>query len=205
MAQAQLRRRSADRSETAELNRAVDRGGGDCRRGPSAHAVAARRLPVCAATDDPAPVHRFDQICRANRIEHRLTKPNHPWTNGQVERMNRTLKEATVNRYHYDTHEQLRAHLADFVTAYNFARRLKILKGLSPYEYICNAWSKEPARFILDPIQQMPGLNRPPMAGFITERYPFAPALGRFGKRSPSSTRSRSLSHARRRSRRCQA
>ena len=33
------------------------------------------------------------------------------------------------------------------------------IKWLSPYEYICNAWSKEPARFILDPIQQMPGLN----------------------------------------------
>src|SRR3979411_503453 len=49
-------------------------------------------------------VHRFDQICRANGIEHRLTKPNHPWTNGQVKRMNRTLKEATVNRYHYDAH-----------------------------------------------------------------------------------------------------
>jgi transposase InsO family protein len=104
-------------------------------------------------------VHRFDQICRAHGIEHRLTKPNHPWTNGQVERMNRTLKEATVNRYHYDSHEQLRAHLADFVTAYNFARRLKTLKGVSPYEYICNAWTKEPRRFILDPIQQMPGLN----------------------------------------------
>src|SRR5947207_8699069 len=55
MAQAQLRRRSADRSETAELNRAVDRGGGDGRRVPSAHAVAARRLPLCAAADDPAP------------------------------------------------------------------------------------------------------------------------------------------------------
>src|ERR1700720_3353273 len=41
-------------------------------------------------------VHRFDQICRANGIEHRLTKPNHPWTNRQVERMNRTLKEGTV-------------------------------------------------------------------------------------------------------------
>src|SRR5437763_15309271 len=54
MAQAQLRRRSADRSETAELNRAVDRGGGDCRRVPSAHLTAARRLPVCAASDDPA-------------------------------------------------------------------------------------------------------------------------------------------------------
>jgi transposase InsO family protein len=104
-------------------------------------------------------VHRFDQICRANGIEHRLTKPHHPWTNGQVERMNRTIKEATVNRYHYDCHEQLRTHLADFVIAYNFARRLKILKGLSPYEYICNTWTKEPRRFILDPIHQMPGLN----------------------------------------------
>jgi transposase InsO family protein len=104
-------------------------------------------------------VHRFDQICRANGIEHRRTKPHHPWTNGQVERMNRTIKEATVNRYHYDCHEQLRTHLADFVIAYNFARRLKILKGLSPYEYICNTWTKEPRRFILDPIHQMPGLN----------------------------------------------
>ena len=66
-------------------------------------------------------VHRFDQICRANGIEHRLTKPNHPWTNGQVERMNRTIKEATVKRYHYESHDQLRRHLADFVAAYNFA------------------------------------------------------------------------------------
>jgi transposase InsO family protein len=104
-------------------------------------------------------VHRFDQICRANGIEHRLTKPNHPWTNGQVERMNRTLKEATVNRYYYETHDQLRAHLADFLAAYNFGRRLKTLRGLTPYEHICQAWTKQPDRFILDPIHQMPGLN----------------------------------------------
>jgi hypothetical protein len=45
--------------------------------------------------------------------------------------MNRTLKEATVKRYYYETHHQLRSHLADFVTAYNFGRRLKTLKGLS--------------------------------------------------------------------------
>src|ERR1700686_5219243 len=104
-------------------------------------------------------VHRFDQICRANGIELRLTNPYHPWTNGQVERMTRTIKEATVNRYHYETHDQLRTHLADFVTAYNFSRRLKTLKGLSPYEYICNIWTKEPDRFTLDPVHQMPGLN----------------------------------------------
>ncbi len=102
---------------------------------------------------------RFDMICDANGIEHRLTKPNHPWTNGQVERMNRTIKEATVKRFHYDSHDQLRTHLADFLAAYNFARRLKTLNGLTPYEYICKIWPSEPDRFILNPIHQMPGLN----------------------------------------------
>ena len=51
--------------------------------------------------------HMFDMRCRENGIEHRLTKIKHPWTNGQVERMNRTIKEATVKRYHYDSHRQL--------------------------------------------------------------------------------------------------
>jgi transposase InsO family protein len=114
---------------------------------------------------------RFDMICEANGIEHRLTKPNHPWTNGQVERMNRTIKDATVKRFHYDSHDQLRIHLADFIAAYNFARRLKMLvdhcsrtngaqwSTLTPYEYICKIWTSEPDRFILNPIHQMPGLN----------------------------------------------
>ena len=92
-------------------------------------------------------------------IEHRLTKIKHPWTNGQVERMNRTIKEATVKRYHYDSHQQLEKHLANFIAAYNFGRRLKTLKGLTPYEFICKRWTVEPERFILSPLQQTPGLN----------------------------------------------
>ena len=72
-----------------------------------------------------------------NGIEHRLTRITHPWTNEQVKRMNRTIKEATVKRFHYDSHDQLRRTLQDFIHAYNFGRRLKILKGLTPYEFIC--------------------------------------------------------------------
>jgi transposase-like protein len=104
-------------------------------------------------------LHKFDRICREYSIEHRLTKPNHPWTNGQVERMNRTLKEATVRRYHYDSHRQLRDHLAAFLEAYNFAKRLKTLRGLTPYERICNAWADEPDRFRYDPTHLTSGLN----------------------------------------------
>jgi transposase InsO family protein len=103
--------------------------------------------------------HMFAMRCRENGIEHRCTKVNHPWTNGQVERMNRTIKEATVRRYHYDSHEQLERHLNDFVSAYNFGRRLKSLKGLTPYEFICQCWTNEPERFTLNPLHQMPGLN----------------------------------------------
>lgn len=103
--------------------------------------------------------HMFGMRCQENGIEHRFTKINHPWTNGQVERMNRTIKEATVQRYHYDSHTQLKRHLNDFVDAYNFGRRLKTLKGLTPYEFICKAWTAQPERFILNPLQQMPGLN----------------------------------------------
>jgi transposase InsO family protein len=103
--------------------------------------------------------HQFDRICAANGIEHRLTKPNHPWTNGQVERMNRTIKEATVKRYHYESHEQLRGHLQTFVNAYNFAKRLKTLRGLTPFEYVVKRWTEEPERFYDDPTHHFPGLN----------------------------------------------
>ena len=103
--------------------------------------------------------HPFDRACQEHGIEHRLTKPNHPWTNGQVERMNRTLKEATVRRYHYQTHGQLEDHLAAFLDAYNFARRLKTLRGLTPYEAICKAWADEPNRFNQDPVHLTSGLN----------------------------------------------
>jgi transposase InsO family protein len=117
--------------------------------------------------------HAFEYACVKADIDHRTTRPKHPWsleetetiqrivspTNGQVERMNRTIKDATVKRYHYDDHNQLERHLADFVMAYNFARRLKTLKGLTPYEFICKRLTIEPEKFRLDPTQQMPGLN----------------------------------------------
>ena len=103
--------------------------------------------------------HSFEAACADLDIEHRLTKPRHPWTNGQVERMNRTIKDATVKRFYYESHDQLRQHLADFVFAYNFARRLKTLRGLTPYEAICKAWTDEPSRFIQNPHHQIPGPN----------------------------------------------
>lgn len=103
--------------------------------------------------------HPFDWACNQNKVEHRTTKPRCPWTNGQVERMNRTIKDATVKRYHYGSHDALRHHLLLFVEAYNYGRRLKTLRGLTPYEFVCKTWTEQPARFKTHPSQHTLGPN----------------------------------------------
>jgi transposase InsO family protein len=81
---------------------------------------------------EPVWAHAFEYACAQCDIDHRPSKPKHAWNNGQVERMNRTIKDATVKRYFYDTHDELRAHLSDLVAAYNF----------TPYEFICKTGQK---------------------------------------------------------------
>ncbi len=71
----------------------------------------------------------FEAACAGLDIEHQLTKPMHPWTNGKVEHMSRTIKDATVKRQHYDDHIQLKRDLTDFIAAYNIGRRPTTLKG----------------------------------------------------------------------------
>ena len=126
---------------------------------PGAGGSAALEIRLAIERGELFWAHSFELACAQAGIDHRLTKPKHPWTNGQVERMNRTIKEATVKRFYYETHDQLRGHLGDFINAYNFARRLKTLNGLTPYEYICKIWTKEPERFNVDPIHQSLGPN----------------------------------------------
>jgi transposase InsO family protein len=75
------------------------------------------------------------------------------WTPTEIKEM---LAQGRPFRAHA---AELRVHLAHFVTAYNFARWLKTLKGRTPYEFICKLWTKEPNRFRLDPLHQMLGLN----------------------------------------------
>ena len=53
----------------------------------------------------------YDAVCLENNIKHKLTIPYHPWTNGQVERMNRTIKEATFKKYHYETPDKLKEQI----------------------------------------------------------------------------------------------
>jgi transposase InsO family protein len=101
--------------------------------------------------------HIFDRVCREHGIEHKLTRPYHPWTNGQAERMNRTVKDATVKAFHYPDLDSLKAHVLAFVRAYNFAKHLKALRWRTPFQAVRDAWTRDPAPFRIDPRHLIPG------------------------------------------------
>jgi hypothetical protein len=88
--------------------------------------------------------HRFDRVCRAFGVAHRLTRPAPP-LQGQVERFHRPLKEAPGQRYHYQTRAQLNEPLPAFLRAYHHAKRLKRRRGLPPPEVVWAQWQKNPA------------------------------------------------------------
>jgi hypothetical protein len=58
----------------------------------------------------------------AGGIEHRLTKFRHPWTNGQVEIMNRVIKDATTKQFHDEDVVAFKNHLMAILMLYNFQR-----------------------------------------------------------------------------------
>lgn len=104
-------------------------------------------------------IHIFERVCLENAIEHRLTKPYHPWTNGQAERKVRTIKEATVKSFHYTSINELRRHVRDWLTAYNFAKQLKALRFKTPYEAIEQLWQAKPDIFVVQPNHHTLGLK----------------------------------------------
>ncbi|MDR0727466.1 MAG: integrase core domain-containing protein, partial [Puniceicoccales bacterium] len=56
-------------------------------------------------------------------MQHCLTEFR-PWVNGLIERMNRSIKDATVKIYFYETLNDLKRHLALWLLAYNHQKKL---------------------------------------------------------------------------------
>ncbi len=102
--------------------------------------------------------HVSGRVCGGHGIEHRLTKPYHPWANGQAGRTNRTVKDATVKAFHYGTTQALCARALACVAAYNVAKHLKALRWRTPFQAVCDAWKTGPASFKINPHHLTTGL-----------------------------------------------
>lgn len=73
-----------------------------------------RSLTKRRGTEAYKPYH-FDVNCHRSDIEHRLTRTFQQWPNGQVERMNRTLKEAITQSFHYAALDEVSLHLKNYL------------------------------------------------------------------------------------------
>ena len=103
--------------------------------------------------------HIFGRVCAERGVEHRLTKPYHPWTNGQAERMVRTIKDAAVRAFYYTSIGDLRRHARDWLLAYNYAKQLKALRFKTPLEALKAISAEKPELFVRQPSHGMLGLN----------------------------------------------
>jgi|TARA_B100001971_G_C18165193_1_gene523756 transposase InsO family protein len=70
--------------------------------------------------------HSFERLLNELNIKHRLTKVRHPWTNGSVERFQRTILEefyqVTFRKKIYITLDELNDNLNKYIDHYNFKR-----------------------------------------------------------------------------------
>ena len=104
-------------------------------------------------------IHPFDKVCIDNNIEHRLTKFRHPWTNGQVEIMNKVIKSYTTKKYFYEDIEEFKKHLMSFILFYNHQKKLKSLKFKSPFDLLLEKFDIMPSLFKDNPSHKLVGLN----------------------------------------------
>ncbi len=47
--------------------------------------------------------------------------------------------------------------ISAFIAAYNFAKHLKIAPLAKPFQAICDAWTKDPTPFMINPHHLIPG------------------------------------------------
>lgn len=98
---------------------------------------------------------KMDIICGENQIEHRLTKPCTPQTNGMVERVNGTIKTNTILKNKYLSAFEMNKDLANFLSFYNLYRRhgslRRELNVKTPIEAVEKWYELKPELFKITP------------------------------------------------------
>lgn len=98
----------------------------------------------------------FSSCCVKLGIKQKRTKVKHPWTNGQAERIIKTIKQETVWKTRYPDHQHLHADLVGWQNDYNLNKQLKSLRFLTPYQKMIEYYQS------LDKIKRTKRLKKEP-------------------------------------------
>jgi len=90
--------------------------------------------------------HEFDLLCTELGIEHRLTKPRTPQTNGMVERFNGRISDV-LKSHHFRSSEELAQTLLRYVHLYNHQLPQSALKSRSPVQTMKDWFKTHPELF----------------------------------------------------------
>jgi transposase InsO family protein len=101
--------------------------------------------------------HEFDQLCQALSIEHRLTKPRTPRTNGMVERFNGRIADV-LKTHRFTSGEDLEQTLMRYVALYNHQLPQAALKSKTPIEAMKEWYASHPHLFVKRPYDR-PGCD----------------------------------------------
>ena len=80
--------------------------------------------------------HPFERMLIELGITHRYTKPYRPQTNGKVERFWRTLQEDLIRDTDFDSPEELKDELIQYLCYYNHQRPHQAIDGKTPVEMV---------------------------------------------------------------------
>ncbi len=99
---------------------------------------------------------KLDVVCAENHIDHRLTKPATPKTNGMVERVNGTIKTGTILKEEYKNKQEMTLSLNAFLIHYMLYRRhggvRKELNVKTPFNAIEKWYELKPQLFFQTPL-----------------------------------------------------
>ena len=104
---------------------------------------------------DASGEHEFDELCKSLGIEHRLTKPKSPQTNGMVERFNGRLAQV-LRSHHFDSAADLETTLHRYAWLYNEHLPQKALNHATPVEAL-KTWRKSHPGLFVKQVRNHPG------------------------------------------------
>jgi transposase InsO family protein len=102
--------------------------------------------------------HEFDQPRAALDIEHRLTRPRTPKTNGMVERFNGRVKDIPKT-HHFRSGEDLEQTLLRYCLLYNEQLPQAALNSKPPMDAMKIWYASHPQYFNRKPVSNRPGCD----------------------------------------------